>query len=58
MATETSDTHDRYPTTGAVSAEYGRYELVQTGGEALIYDEKRDAAWIQAAETLDLDAWR
>lgn len=44
--------------TGPDASDLSRYRYVDTDGEALIYDEGRDAAWIQSSEAVALEAWR
>jgi len=58
MPTESSRKPDERPTTGPVADEYERYQYIQTEGDALIYDEEREEAWIQASDAMDLEAWR
>jgi len=58
MSTKTDDTSHRLPTTGPVSIAFREYKFIQTGDDALIYHEKRDDAWIQSSESVELEAWR
>ncbi|MGB9951012.1 DUF7331 family protein (plasmid) [Haloarcula marismortui] len=58
MPTESGRKPDELLTTGPVADEYERYQYIQTEGDALIYDEEREEAWIQASDAVDLETWR
>jgi hypothetical protein len=54
MPTEPGKKPEEFPT----ADEYDRYQYIRTEGDALIYDEEREEAWIQASDAVDLEAWR
>ena len=58
MSIETGDAPDRPVTTGPDASDLSRYRYVDANGEALIYEEGRDAAWIQSSAAVDLELWR
>ena len=58
MSTKTRKTSDKLPTTGPVAIAFRQYKFVQTGDDALIYHETRESEWIQASESVELEAWR
>jgi len=58
MPTESGGNHDERPLNGPVTEGCDRYRYVKTEGETLIYDADREDAWIQASESVDLEAWR
>jgi hypothetical protein len=58
MVTNTDNSSRRLPTTGPVAGDYTRYAHVTSAEGVIIYDLGEENAWIQAAESLALDAWR
>lgn len=58
MPTEPGGNHDERPTNGPATDGCCRYRYVETEGEILIYDADREDAWIQASESVDIEAWR
>lgn len=58
MNTKTTDTHDRYPTTGPDAGVYDRYSYVDAEGGVILYDEESERSWIQTSAAVDLEDWR
>ncbi|MBX0294562.1 hypothetical protein [Haloarcula nitratireducens] len=58
MSTNTSETEDRYATTGPNTESFDRYQHVTTGEDSLIYDIEIEDAWIQSPVSVSLDEWQ
>lgn len=58
MSATPDDSYDRFPTTGPNAGEYTRFTHIASDEGMIIYDERDEGGWIQAEESLDLDAWR